>query len=194
MREFWRCSALGSRLPSVTWKTCTCPARPLRGPTRGMRRVSDVLEIGQRAAVAALEVEAVRVHATVWLRVGAMSLTLAQLEMLRSDIEVALDDALGSLGNVVLGFDASPAAQGTDFEFAMHTRLQAKPDCQRAQGLVPGAARRGLVAPDVGGHGQSRGDRVPRAARGDGLGCGKRRRDLGDGAWPGRLCMEICAM
>ena len=81
--------------------------------------VSDVLEIGQRAALAALEVEAVHVHATVWLRVGAMSLTLAQLEILRSDIEVALDDALGSLGNAVVGFDTSPAAQGTDFDFAM---------------------------------------------------------------------------
>lgn len=106
--------------------------------------VSDVLEIGQRAALAALEVEAVHVHATVWLRVGAMSLTLAQLEMLRGDIEVALDDALGSLGNAVLGFDTSPAAQGTDFEFAMHTRLRAKPDCQH----VPKALYQALHAED----------------------------------------------
>ena len=97
--------------------------------------------VGQRAAVAALEVEAVRAcHRGPRRRHVADA---GAAEMLRSDIEVARRRA-GEPGQCGPRFDTSPAAQGTDYEFAMHTRLRAKPDCQH----VPKALYQALHAED----------------------------------------------
>ena len=89
-------------------------------------------------------VDAVRVEGEVWLRVGGMSVTLGQLEFLTSDIELALDDALGFPGNEVLGFGELAGQEG--YEFRMRVRVPlghgAGGECRD----VPGQLQAGVEA------------------------------------------------